>query len=327
MKKILVVGGAGYIGSITVHQLKKNGFEPIIFDNLENGHEDAIKGFSLYRGDLRNYDNIDKAIEYIKPDSIIHFAGYLSVGESVENPLKYFHNNVLGSINLLKSIKKYNINKIIFSSTCATYGQPEILPVNEQEKMHPESPYGESKLMVEKIIQSLSGSINSISLRYFNVAGALPNGSIGEDKQPYATIIPLAIKSIIDKTRFTLNGKNYGTHDGTCIRDYIHVVDLADAHIAALKKLETYKGFDVFNVGVGKGYSNLEIIKMIETVSAKKVNVIEGPNRPGDPVEIFSDNSKIKSKLNWMPRYNLKNIIESAWAWHSNNPKGYNDKN
>ena len=327
MKKILVVGGAGYIGSITVHQLKKNGYLPIIFDNLECGHKKSIKGFKLYQGDLRNYDNIKNTLKETKPDGVIHFAGYLNVGESVENPLKYFHNNVLGSINLFKSMKKYNVNKIVFSSTCATYGQPEILPVNEQEEMHPESPYGESKLMVEKIIQSLSGSINSISLRYFNVAGALPNGSIGEDKQPYATIIPLAIKSIINKTRFTLNGKNYDTHDGTCIRDYIHVVDLADAHIAALKKLETYKGFDVFNVGVGKGYSNLEIIKMIETVSAKKVNVIEGPNRPGDPVEIFSDNSKIKSKLNWMPRYNLKNIIESAWTWHSNNPKGYNDKN
>lgn len=325
MQKVLVSGGAGYIGSITTKILADAGYAPIVFDNLEAGHRAAVAGFDFYQGDLRSFDKIDAVIKETKPDAVVHFAAYLNVGESVAQPLKYFENNVGGSMNLFKAMLAQGIKKLVFSSTCATYGQPEKLPVREDEKELPESPYGESKLMVERILQWLqkSDGLNSIRLRYFNVAGALPDGSMGEDKDPFMTIVPIAMMAALGKRGFTMNGDDHPTPDGTCIRDYIHVVDLARAHVGALKKLEEFEGTAHYNVGVGRGYSNREIIETVKKVSGVDFPVAVGPRRPGDPAQIYADNTKIKTELGWEPQYNLPDIIESAWQWHSMHPEGY----
>ena len=325
MPKILVPGGAGYIGSITAEVLADAGYIPIIFDNLEAGHREAVADFDFYQGDLRNLDEIDKVIKEVKPDAVVHFAAYLNVGESMAQPLKYFENNVVGSLNLFKAMLKHGVKKLVFSSTCATYGQPEKLPVTESEKERPESPYGESKLIVEHMLEWLqkAGELSSIRLRYFNVAGALPDGSMGEDKDPFMTIVPIAIQAASGQRSFTMNGDDFSTKDGTCVRDYIHVVDLARAHVDALKKLENFAGTAHYNVGVGQGYSNREVVDTVKKVSGVDFGVKIGPRRPGDPAQIYADNTKIRTELGWEPQYQLSDIVKSAWRWHSTHPKGY----
>lgn len=325
MKKVLVAGGAGYIGSITSKVLADAGYEPVVFDNFESGNRTAVQNFEVITGDLRNFDEILKAIKDVQPDAVMHFAAYLAVGDSVLNPITYFQNNVHGSLNLFQAMIQEDINTVVFSSTCAVYGQPESLPVSEDEPVSPESPYGESKLMVEKILDWIANAhnLNSVRLRYFNVAGALEDGSMGEDKDPFMTIVPIAIEAAQGKRDFVLNGDDYDTPDGTCIRDYIHVVDLAQAHVDALKYLETFEGSDYFNVGVGEGYSNLQILNMIEQVSGQKLDYEIGPRREGDPAQTYADNSKITSVLGWKPRYNLEDIVRSAWQWHIEHPNGY----
>jgi UDP-glucose 4-epimerase len=328
MSKVLVTGGAGYIGSITASILADAGYTPVIFDSLENGHRSAVREFELIEGDLRNFNSISAVFDKHEFDAVVHFAAYLDVNESVNHPIKYFDNNVHGSLNLFNSMVDHQVTKLVFSSTCATYGQPEKLPVTETEKEHPESPYGESKLMVEKILAWLGKQkqLNSIRLRYFNVAGALPDGSMGEDHRPEKHIIPLAISVAMGRLpHFTMFGDDYDTPDGTCIRDYIHVVDLAQAHVDALKKLKSFQGSDYFNVGVGQGYSNREIVRMVEEVSGKKLEVRMQERREGDPPKIFADSSKLRRELNWNPKYGLADIVESAWKWHSAHPQGYLD--
>jgi len=329
MKKILVTGGAGYIGSLTVDSLKKSGFEPIIFDNLESGHREAIKDYKLYVGDLcKDIPLLEKALKEEKPQGVIHFAGYIEAGESVEKPQKYFFNNLLCSLNLLKVMMKYKISNLVFSSSAAVYGEPKRIPIDEEDPQFPINPYGETKLMVEKILQSYDKAycFSSIALRYFNACGAALDGSLGEAHPHEDHIIPVAILAALGKRKeFRINGNDYPTPDGSCIRDYIHVLDLAQAHIVALKSLFAKKaGFRAYNVGTGKGYSNIDIVKMIKKVSGVDFPSPFGPKREGDPARLIAKVDKIKKELGWQAKYSdLKTIIESAWKWHQSHPQGY----
>jgi UDP-glucose 4-epimerase len=317
--KILVTGGAGYIGSITVKLLQEKGHQPIVFDNLIYGHKEAVT-CPLIVGDLLDKEFLFKSFESENFDAVIHFAAYALAGESMDNPYKYFYNNIQGGLNLLDLMKEKKIPNIIFSSTCSIYGTPKVLPVSEKEEKKPENVYGESKLMFEKILDwydTIYG-IKHINLRYFNAAGAAPDGSLGENHNPETHIIPTAIKSAMDNKPFNLFGDDYPTKDGTCIRDYIHVQDLAEAHIQAINKLAETKTSDVFNLGTGNGYSNLEIIEMIRKVSGINLEVVKKPRRAGDPPMIFADNSKAKQELGFDPKYSdLETIIKTAWQWHN----------
>lgn len=322
---ILVTGGAGYIGSHTCRVLAEAGYTPIVFDNLEHGFREAVADYELFEGDLRKPGDIDAALKKYQPTAVVHFAAFIEVGESVAEPLKYFENNVMGSLNLFKAMVATDVKKLVFSSTCATYGEPESLPLTESEKEKPESPYGESKLLVEKMLKWLypANGLSSVRLRYFNVSGAWPDGSLGEGHVPETHIIPRAIKAAMNGEGFKLFGDDYDTPDGTCVRDYIHVVDLAKAHVAALQKLEEWNGTDVFNAGVGEGYSNRQILEMVQKVSGKTIELTVEPRRPGDPAQLYADNGKIKRELGWEPTYGLEDIVTSAYNWHSTHPNGY----
>lgn len=324
--KILVTGGAGYIGSHTVYLLQKQGWEVVVFDNLVYGHKEAVN-CPLIVGDLLNKNDIVGVFKNNKFDGVIHFAAYALAGESMEKPGKYFENNILGGLNLLEVMKDFGVKYIVFSSTCAVYGYPKKLPVGEEEEKKPVSVYGESKLMFEKILNWYDRifGIKNVCLRYFNAAGALLDGSIGEDHSPETHIIPVAMEVVLGKReKFVIFGDDYNTPDGTCIRDYIHVLDLAEAHIKSLEYLKGKNQSDYFNVGTGQGYSNKEIISMIKEVTGVDFKVETGPRRLGDPDAIWADNSKIKRVLGWRPKYSdLKTIIESAWNWHKNHPRGF----
>lgn len=317
--KILVTGGAGYIGSITVKLLQEKGHQPIVFDNLIYGHKEAVS-CPLIVGDLLDKEFLFKSLENESFDAVIHFAAYALAGESMDNPYKYFHNNIQGGLNLLDLMKEKKIPNIIFSSTCSIYGTPKVLPVSEKEEKKPESVYGESKLMFEKILgwyDTIYG-IKHINLRYFNAAGAAPDGTLGENHDPETHIIPVAIKAAMDNQPFNLFGDDYPTKDGTCIRDYIHVQDLAEAHIQAINKLTETKVSDVFNLGTGNGYSNLEILEMIKKVSGINLEVVKKPRRAGDPPIIFADNTKARAELGFSPKYSdLETIVKTAWQWHN----------
>lgn len=308
MKKILVTGGAGYIGAHTVNELKKAKYKVVIFDKASDKKQNLL--------DKKAIDNF---LAKEKVDGVIHFAAYALAGESMNFPQKYFENNLQGGLNLLEAMVKHKVKNIVFSSSCAIYGFPDKLPVTENETKKPVSVYGESKLMFEKILDWYDQiyGIKNIKLRYFNAAGAALDGSIGENHQPETHIIPLVIEAILKNKTFKLYGNDYHTKDGSCVRDYIHVLDLASAHIKALEYLFSQNKSNFFNVGAGKGYSNKEIIKMVEKVSGKKVNVKIIARRAGDPDAIYADNTKIKRTLHWKPKYSdLDTIIESAWIWH-----------
>jgi len=324
--KILVTGGAGYIGSHTVAELLKQGHEVTAFDNLIYGHKEAVR-CPLQVGDLLHKDEINFAFEGKNFDGVIHFAAYALAGESMNEPAKYFENNIQGGVNLLEAMKNHGVNKIIFSSSCAQYGFPDRLPVTEEESKKPVSVYGESKLMFETILQwydSLFG-VKNVCLRYFNACGASLDGSIGEDHRPETHIIPLAMQTALgQREKFTIFGSDYKTPDGTNIRDYVHVLDLADAHIKALIYLAGDNESNFFNVGSGKGYSNKEIVEKIKEVSGADFLVEIGPRRAGDPDAIYADNTKIKKILNWEPKHSdLETIIKTAWNWHKNHPLGF----
>lgn len=321
--RILVTGGAGYIGSITVAYLQKQGHEVVVFDNLVYGHKEYVK-CPLVVGDLENKEFLFKSFENEKFDGVIHFAAYALAGESMQNPYKYFYSNLAGGLNLLELMNKISANKIIFSSSCSIYGTPDKLPVSENENKKPESVYGESKLMFERILDWYDKvfQIKHVNLRYFNAAGAALDGNIGEEHSPETHIIPIAIKSALNGVPFPLYGDDYDTPDGSCIRDYIHVEDLAIAHLQALEYINKENKSDSFNLGTGKGYSNLEVIKTIERASGKLISLEKKPRRPGDPSSIFADNSKAKNLLNFDSKYSdIDTIIKTAWEWHKNNSK------
>lgn len=322
--KILVTGGAGYIGSVTVKQLQEEGNEVIVFDNLLYGHKDAVS-CKLITGDLTNKKFLFESLKNENFDAVIHFAAYALAGESMQNPYKYFHNNIEGGINLLEFMREKNINNIIFSSTCAVYGTPKTLPASEKEAKTPESVYGESKLMFEQILGWYDKvyDIKHINLRYFNAAGASLDSSLGENHNPETHIIPIAIETALDKKKvFKLYGNDYPTKDGTCIRDYIHIEDLARAHILGLEKLTKTAQSDSINLGTGIGYSNREVLKMVKKISGIDFSVKIAPKRAGDPPIIYADNTKARKELKFTCKYSdLKTIVQTAWEWHRKNSK------
>jgi UDP-glucose 4-epimerase len=316
---ILVTGGAGYIGSTTVKRLLENGHTITVFDNLVYGHEDAVN-CELIKGNLEDKEFLFTSLAGKKFDAVVHFAAYAQAGESVQNPYKYFYSNITGGLNLLEYMVKEEIKYIIFSSTCAIFGTPDPLPVTEKSTKHPESPYGESKLMFEKILEWYDKihAIKHINLRYFNAAGAGLDGDLGERHEPETHIIPIAIEVARGKReKFSLFGTDYPTKDGTCIRDYIHIEDLAIGHIQALEYIMNENKSDSFNLGTGNGYSNREVIDMVKKVSGVDFTVEENEKRAGDPPMIYADNTKARETLGFIPKYSdLQTIVESAWKWH-----------
>lgn len=322
--RVLINGGAGYIGSFMVKKLLDDGFEVIVADSLERGHKEAIDDRAkVYIGNLLDKKFVNTIFSENSIDTVIHFAGYISMAESVENPSIYFENNVFTVLNVLEEMKKNKVKSIVFSSTAGVYGNPIKVPIPEDHPKNPTNPYGESKFMVEKILSwyQLHG-INFTALRYFNAAGAALDGSMGEDHKPESHIIPNAIHAILNDSEFTLYGNDYKTQDGTCVRDYIHVLDLVESHVLALKKLEKENGAFFYNVGTGKGYSNKEVIEMVKKVTGVNLKVKQEGRRPGDAEVLVADPAKIKSELGFVPKYSdLQTIVESAWKWHEQNSK------
>lgn len=319
MIRVLVTGGAGYIGSHTVKLLGERGYEVLTYDNLSTGHRWAVLHGKLVKADLSDKDTLRKVFEEFKPDAVIHFAASIIVPESKRMPLKYYKNNVANTLNLLEVMEEYNVDKFIFSSSAAVYGIPEEIPVSEDAPLNPINPYGETKATVERILRDLSNSrdFRYVSLRYFNAAGADLEGRIGEAHNPETHLIPSALKSILNSDfTFKLYGSDYPTPDGTCIRDFIHVIDLAEAHILALEYLFEGGESDIFNCGYGHGYSVMEVIEAIKKVTERDFKVVEAPRREGDPPVLVAKVDKIKRILGWKPKYDdLELIIKTAWNW------------
>jgi UDP-glucose 4-epimerase len=322
---ILIVGGAGYIGAHINKQLNINGYETLVFDNLSYGHQDFVKWGTFEQGDLGNIEDIRKIFKNYPITAVMHFAAFTYVGESVENPGKYYKNNVCNTINLLDVMREFNVMKIVFSSTCATYGDPVEIPITETHPQNPISPYGRGKLMVENIMADYSHAYNLkyVSLRYFNAAGADPEFEIGELHDPETHLIPLILDAASGKRdNIKIFGTNYSTPDGTCVRDYIHVTDLADAHLKALQYLEKGGESDYFNLGNGNGFSVREVIEMARKVTGKNITAVEDDRRPGDPPVLVGSSNKIRKTLKWNPEYDdLSQIIRTAWMWHEKNNK------
>ena len=317
---ILIVGGAGYIGAHINKQLNINGYDTIIFDNLSHGHQDFVKWGTFEGGDLGNIEEIREIFKKYPITAVMHFAAFTYVGESVENPEKYYKNNVCNTLNLLQVMREFEVNKLVFSSTCATYGDPVEIPITENHPQNPISPYGRGKLMVENIMADYSRAYNLkyVSLRYFNAAGADSESEIGELHDPETHLIPLILDAASGKRKnIKIFGTNYSTPDGTCVRDYIHVTDLADAHLKALKYLENGGESDYFNLGNGNGFSVREVIEMARKVTGKNIIAVEDDRRPGDPPVLVGSSDKIRKILKWNPEYdNLYQIILTAWMWH-----------
>ena len=325
---ILVLGGAGYIGSHTVYELIEAGEDVVIADNLETGHVEACHPKArFYKGDIRDKNFVDNLFDNEKIDSVIHFAANSLVGESVSNPLKYYDNNLYGTMVLLKSMVEHNVKKIVFSSTAATYGEPENIPILENDKTEPTNPYGETKLSMEKMFKWVSNAhgVRYVSLRYFNACGAHKSGLIGEDHNPETHLIPLILQVPNgQREKVAIFGDDYDTKDGTCIRDYIHVTDLAQAHILAVKYLNEGKESNIFNLGNGVGFSVKEVIEIARKVTGHPIPAIISPRRAGDPAKLVASSEKARKILAWNPEHaELEEIIASAWNWHKNHPKGF----
>jgi UDP-glucose 4-epimerase len=329
---VLVAGGAGYIGSHTVKRLKEAGHTPVIYDNLSRGHREPadILQVPLVEADLRDKPVLLKALREHRIECVMHFAAYAYVGESVQKPLMYYDNNVATTVAVLEAMAEANVNRFVFSSTCATYGDPDSVPITENEKKRPVSPYGRSKLMVEEVLADYLVSNPAFSfaaLRYFNASGCALDGSIGEDHDPETHLIPVILQAILgQRPKLTVFGTDYPTKDGTNVRDYIHVEDLADAHILAMQKLTAGQAL-YLNLGTGRGFSVKEIIATAEKVTGKKVPVEYGPRRAGDAVALYADPSLAKQTLGWEAKHkDPESIIASAWKWFSKHPHGYEGK-
>ncbi|MGH2318542.1 UDP-glucose 4-epimerase GalE [Planococcus sp. SE5232] len=325
---VLVLGGAGYIGSHAVHQLIDQGADVFVVDNLETGHRKAVHPQAVfYEGDIRDADFLNSVFEKESIDEVLHFAANSLVGESMENPLKYFDNNVYGTQVLLKAMVDHDVKKIVFSSTAATYGEPESVPITETMPTNPASTYGETKLTMEKLMKwtGLAHGLKFVSLRYFNVAGARETAEIGEDHQPESHLVPLILQTALGQRKeITVFGDDYDTPDGTCIRDYVHVEDLIRAHLLALDYLRKDGESDVFNLGSSQGFSVTEMISAARSVSGKRIPVKVGPRRAGDPSTLIASSDKARQVLGWVPTHtSIEKIIEDAWNWHSSHPNGY----
>jgi UDP-glucose-4-epimerase GalE len=324
--RILVTGGAGYIGSHTVRLLHATGHDVWAYDNLSMGHRAAVPAERLIVGDLKDADFLDHALLAHRIEAVVHFAASAYVGESVTNPAKYYQNNLGNSLTLLERMRRQGISRIVFSSTCATYGIPDRLPITEDQPQKPINPYGNTKLAIERAIADYALAYNwsYAVLRYFNAAGASADGALGEDHTPETHLIPLVLQTILgQQPHLEIFGTDYPTPDGTCLRDYVHVDDLAHAHRLALEHLQSSQRFQ-FNIGTGKAHSVREVIRTAEEVTGKKMKVIESPRRPGDPPELVADASKIQRELGWSPKFtDLRSIIHTAWEWQRRNPNGY----
>ena len=330
MKTILVAGGAGYIGSHMVALLVEKGYDVVVVDNLRTGHWQAVKGArKLYVGDLRDAAFLDQVFSENKIDGVINFAAYSLVGESVTNPLKYYGNNVAGSQSMLTAMKEHGVDKIVFSSTAATYGEPEKQPIEETDRTDPTNPYGASKLAIEGMLKwcDKAYGIHYVALRYFNAAGSNPEAGIGEDHNPESHLIPLVMKTALgQRSHIGIFGDDYPTLDGTCIRDYIHVTDLAQAHILALDYLIKGGENNVFNLGNGVGFTVKEVVDVAREVTGHPIPAKIAPRRAGDPAQLIASSEKAVKVLGWKPQYNdLGTIVASAWAWHKNHPHGYEE--
>ncbi len=320
-KTVLVTGGAGYIGGFMVRALIEKGFKVLIVDSLVRGHNDNVPSLAtFFQGDVGDREFIESILTKNTVDGVIHFAGFISMAESMENPYLYFVENTFKSAILIDVLVKNNVKNFIFSSTAGVYGNPVNVPIPEDHFTNPTNPYGESKLMVEKILEwnKRIYGLNYAALRYFNACGASLDGQFGEKHDPETHLIPAALNSIKNGQEFNLYGTDYQTRDGSCIRDYIHVLDLVEAHILALEKIINSSGGYIYNVGTGSGFSNREVIQQIEEITQQKIRLVEKGRRQGDASELVADVSKIKQDLNFNPKYSdLKTIIETAWKWHS----------
>lgn len=322
-KRILVCGGGGYIGSHLVRSLCEQGWEPVVFDNFSSGHVEAIRGenATIVRGDLNDPQSLRRVFAEYSFNGVFHFAAFISVGESVVHPVMYYQNNVGGTLNLLGAMKEAGVKKLVFSSTAAVYGEPREELLSETHPCNPVNPYGRSKLMVEKILEDCAHAygLDSVALRYFNAAGAHPDGQIGEAHPVETHLIPLCIRAALGQGKeLKIFGDDYPTPDGTCIRDYIHVCDLADAHIAAMRFMEHHPGKYAFNLGNGNGFSVREVISSVEKAAGRPVPHSIAPRRSGDPARLVADSALARWVLNWNPRFpDLDTIVSHAWAWHA----------
>ena len=328
MKNILIVGGAGYIGSYMCKYLARNGYHPIVLDNLVYGHRQAVKWGPFIAGQMADTKLLDQIFKEHPIAAVMHFAAFCYVGESVEDPGKYYQNNVAATITLLEEMLKKNIKNFIFSSSCAVYGEPVEIPITEQHPYNPINPYGRSKLMVEQILQDFRAAygLEYVALRYFNAAGADPEGEIGEEHNPETHLIPLVLKTALGQ-RETINifGDDYATKDGTCIRDYIHIDDLAQAHLLALDRLLNGLPGGQYNLGNGDGYSVKEVIEVARNITSKQIPAKIVERRPGDPAVLIGSSEKAFKELGWKPQFaDLNAIVETAWQWHKTHPNGYN---
>ncbi len=325
----LVTGGAGYIGSHTALELLEENAQVVIVDNLQKGHKGAIQGGKFYKGDLRDDAFLDNVFSENNIDEVVHFAADSLVGESVADPLKYYNNNMVSTLRLLGKMKDYGVKRLVFSSTAATYGEPESNPIVETDKTLPTNPYGETKLSIEKALKWVDKAygIKHVSLRYFNAAGAHISGIIGEDHRPESHLIPIVLQAALgQRDGIQIFGDDYDTPDGSCIRDYIHVTDLAAAHILALRSLRAGNDSNIYNLGSGKGFSVKEVVQAAREVTGINIKAATVARRPGDPAVLVASSDKIRDGLRWEPKYNdLYKIIDTAWNWHKSHPNGFVD--
>ena len=326
---ILVIGGAGYIGSHTAHLLKDRGYSVAVFDSLELGHREAVEGLPLVDANYADKAALDRAMKEHRVDAVMHFGAYASVGDSVADPAKYYENNIAGGLVILRSMLDHGVKHLIFSSSAATYGEPKIIPIPEDHPQEPTNPYGETKLMYEKILRDYDHAygLKSVSLRYFNAAGADPEGRLGEDHTPEQHLIPLVIDAALGRRdSVKIFGTDWDTRDGTCLRDFIHVVDLADAHIRALEHLRAGGQTTAYNLGNSQGHTVKEVIEATERVTGRDVNALPAPRRPGDPARLVASCDRIQAELDWKPQYpEIETIIEHAYRWREAHPQGYTD--
>ena len=323
--RVLVPGGAGYIGSFTVRALQEAGHEVVVYDNLSYGHREAVDG-EIVVADLADAAALDACLSGGAFDAIVHFAAFIEAGDSMKDAARFFQNNTANTIHLLNAAARGGVRHFVFSSTAAVYADGVPPPINESAPTVPANVYGETKLLVERMLPwyDLIYGIKSVSLRYFNAAGAALDGSMGQDHEPASHLVTASIKAALGEAHFILFGDDYPTPDGTCIRDYIHVLDLSSAHVVALDHLAAGGASDIYNVGAGKGHSNWEVIETVKRISGINFSVEIGPRRPGDAVELVADSSKLQRTLGWKPEYSdLDAIVGSAWEWHRTHPHGY----
>lgn len=324
---ILVTGGAGYIGSHTVAELLDRGEEVVVIDNLLTGHREAVLGGTFYEGDLRDKALLERIFTENKITAVIHFAASSLVGESMQNPAKYYDNNVYGAMCLLEEMHKAGVKNIVFSSTAATYGEPDKVPIEETDRTEPANVYGETKLVMERMMSwfDKAHGIRYVALRYFNAAGAHASGKIGEDHRPESHLVPLVLQTALgQRAHISVFGDDYPTEDGTCVRDYIHVSDLADAHLKAVEYLADGGESSAFNLGNGQGFSVKQVIETAKKVTGREIPTVFEPRRSGDPAVLIASSAKARSVLGWTPKHDsLENIIASAWQWHESKPQGY----